>query len=160
MADVPAVPARVRYWPDQGWRLWLADGLVAVVTCAIGTYVGLWFLPFIVGIGVGMRPVSRARWAAIPAMAGAVAGWAIPLWVLALRGLPIGATARTVAALAGLPPYAGVTVAATLLLAALQVLTGAWLARAVTSLRAARRGARPSPNGPQTAPDAAGDPQG
>jgi hypothetical protein len=35
-----------------------------------------------------------------------------------------------IAALAGLPPYATVTIVATLLLAALQVLTGAWLARA------------------------------
>lgn len=140
MADVPAVPARARSWPDHGWRLWLADGLVAVVTCAIGTYFGLWFLPFIIGIGVGVRPVSRARLAAIPAMAGAVAGWAIPLGVLALRGLPIGATARAVAALAGLPPYAGVAIAVTLLLAALPVLAGAWLARAVIPRREYRSG--------------------
>jgi hypothetical protein len=52
----------------------------------------------------------------------------------------------------------------TLLLAALQVLAGAWLARAVTSLRAARGGEpRAEPDGPLAEPDpqagAAGDPQ-
>jgi hypothetical protein len=53
------------------------------------------------------------------------------LWLLALDGQPAGATARTVAALAGLPPYAGVTLAVVALLAVLQVLAGAWLARAI-----------------------------
>ena len=81
------------------------------------------------------------------------------LWVLALRGLPVGATARTVAALAGLPPYAGVAVAVPLLLAALPVLAGAWLARAVMSLRAPHRGGPPDPDGPQAPPDATVDPQ-
>ena len=62
-------------------------------------------------------------------------GWAIPLWVQALRGLPIGATARAIAGLAGLPPYAGVTIVLTLLLAALQALAGAWLAGALLPRR-------------------------
>lgn len=65
------------------------------------------------------------------AVVGATAGWLIPVWVLALRGQPVGATGRAIAALAGLPPYAGVTLAVVALLAALQVLTGAWLAHAV-----------------------------
>ena len=51
---------------------------------------------------------SAARWRAGPS----------PLWLMALRGLPVGATARAIAALAGLPPYAAVAVAVTLLLAA------------------------------------------
>jgi hypothetical protein len=68
-------------------------------------------------------------------VAGALVGWAIPLWALALDGQPVGATARAIAGLAGLPPYAGVTVAVVLLLAALQVLVGAWLARAVLPRR-------------------------
>jgi hypothetical protein len=55
--------------------------------------------------------------------------------VLALRGLPVGATARAIAALAGLPPYAGVTIVVTLLLAGLQALAGAWLARALLPRR-------------------------
>ncbi len=58
--------------------------------------------------------------------------------MLALRGLPAGATAHVIAGLAGLPPYAGVSVAVTLLLAALQVLAGAWLARAPLRLPPSR----------------------
>jgi hypothetical protein len=57
------------------------------------------------------------------------------MWLLALRGLPAGATARAIASLAGLPPYAGVTIVATLLLAALQALAGAWLTRALLPRR-------------------------
>jgi hypothetical protein len=64
------------------------------------------------------------------AVVGAILGWLIPVWMLALRGQPVGATARAIAGLAGLPPYAGVTVAVAALLAALQVWVGAWLARA------------------------------
>jgi hypothetical protein len=41
------------------------------------------------------------------------------------------ATARAIAAFAGLPPYAAVIIVVTLLLAAAQALAGAWLARAV-----------------------------
>jgi hypothetical protein len=61
--------------------------------------------------------------------------WLIVVWGLALDGQPAGATARPVAALAGLPPHAWVAVLAVALLAALQVLAGAWLARAVTPRR-------------------------
>jgi hypothetical protein len=73
--------------------------------------------------------------ASINAGDGAVAGWALPLWIPALRGLPAGATARAIAALAGIPPYAAVAVVVTLLLAALQTLAGAWLARALVPRR-------------------------
>jgi hypothetical protein len=55
--------------------------------------------------------------------AGAVAGWAVSLWVIAWEGQPAGAAARAIAALSGLPPYAAVTVAVTLL----QALAGGWL---------------------------------
>jgi penicillin amidase len=83
----------------------------------------------VAGAAAGMASLRRPG--VVPAATlGAVAGWALPLWVLALRGLPAGATARAIAALAGIPPYAAVAVAVTLLLAALQTLAGAWLARA------------------------------
>ena len=83
--------------------------------------------------GRGRGPAAAAGRAAACCLrlAGAILGWAIPIWALALDGQPVGATARAIAALAGLPPYAGVTVAVVLLLAALQVLVGAWLARGV-----------------------------
>jgi hypothetical protein len=99
--------------------------VAAAAACAAGAWLGAWWAPFLVGVAVAAAP----RGGVLPAALGAVAGWVIPLWVLALRGQPVGATARVIAALAGLPPYAGVTVAATAALALLQVLAGAWLGR-------------------------------
>jgi len=115
-------------------RLALAVAVAAVV--AAGAYVGAWFVPFLAGLVAGVAS-SRFAFVTVPSAAlAAVAGWAIPLWVMALRGLPAGATAQVIAGLAGLPPYAAVTVAVTLLLAALQVFVGAWLARALLPRRA------------------------
>jgi hypothetical protein len=72
----------------------------------------------------------------LPAVAGAILGTTIPIWALALDGQPAGATARVIRGLAGLPPYAGVTVTVVLLRAALHVLAGAVLpAAAVTRER-------------------------
>jgi hypothetical protein len=101
-----------------------------VILCLTSAEAGIWYMPFALGVmaGAGWRS-SRA--AGLVAAACAVAGWAIALWIMALHGLPVGATARTIAALAGLPPYAAVAIAVTLLLAALQALAGSWLARAV-----------------------------
>jgi hypothetical protein len=111
----------------------LAVLAVALAACWLGAYLGAWWVPFAVGVAAGLPAVSGwlGRGGVLAAAAGAVLGWALPLWVMALSSLPVGATARVIAALAGLPPYAGVAVAVTLLLAALQVLAGAWLARAV-----------------------------
>ena len=51
--------------------------------------------------GVAAGLLSLRRPGIVPAAAlGAIAGWALPLWILALRGLPAGATARAIAALA------------------------------------------------------------
>ena len=114
-------------WPALGG---VACFVVLAAVRAVTTWAGAWFVPFIAGVGAG---VASLRWRrmVLLAAAAAVVGWAIPLWVLALRGLPVGATARTIASLAGLPPYAPVTVVVTLLLAALQAFAGAWLARAL-----------------------------
>ena len=59
-------------------------------------------------------------------------GWGAALWWPTLTGAPEGATARAVAALAGLPPYAGVGVAGTLLVGIIEGVVAVWLARAVT----------------------------
>ena len=107
-----------------------------VVAAVVGATaaLGLWFVPFVAGVAAGL--LSLRRPGIVPAAAlGAIAGWALPLWILALRGLPAGATARAIAALAGIPPYAAVAVVVTLLLAALQALAGAWLARALAPRR-------------------------
>jgi hypothetical protein len=66
----------------------------------------------------------------------ALVGWGIPLWWPALHGQPSGATARVIAALAGLPAHAVAGIAVTLLVAVLQVLVGAWLGRALNPLPA------------------------
>ena len=129
----------------------LAVLVVAAAASALGAWLGAWWVPFLVGLaagalgrigalGRGRGPASgpRPRGGVLPAVAGVILGWAIPIWALALDGQPVGATARVIAALAGLPPYAGVTVAVVLLLAALQVLAGAWLARGVMPGRPAR----------------------
>ena len=106
---------------------------VAVVVAATAA-AGAWFVPFVAGVAAGLLSLRRPG-VVVAAVLGAVAGWALPLWILALRGYPAGATAHAIAALAGLPPYAAVTIAATLLLAALQALAGAWLARAFAPAR-------------------------
>jgi hypothetical protein len=107
--------------------------VLALVVCSLGADLGLWWLPFVVGVATGLPGVTGrlGRGGVLAATVGAVLGWALSLAAMALASLPVGATARIIAGLAGLPPYAGVTVVVVLLLAALQVLVGAWLARAV-----------------------------
>lgn len=128
--------------PTAGWPTRVGVLAVALIASAAGAWLGAWWVPFLVGAGACLAVRSRGR--ALPAVLGAVAGWLLPVWVLALRGQPVGATARAVAALAGLPPYAGVTLAVLVVLAALQVWVGAWLASAIC-----RRGRR---HRPETSP--------
>jgi hypothetical protein len=121
----------------------LAALVAAAAATALGAWLGAWWVPFLVGLAAGALGRARAlgqagtpgrarvRGVVLPAVAGAILGWAVPLWALALDGQPVGATAKVIAGLAGLPPYAWVTVTVVLLLAALQVLAGAWLARGV-----------------------------
>jgi hypothetical protein len=75
----------------------------------------------------------------LPAVAAmAVLGWTIPLVWQSLRGEPVGATARVVAALAGLPPHAAIAIAAMLLVALIEAVTGLWLGRAFAPRRLER----------------------
>jgi hypothetical protein len=114
---------------------WIALLLVGAGLVAAGAYAGLWFLPFVVGLIGGLV----ARWGewrlrvTVPAVVAVSAlGWGAALLYPAMRGLPVGATARTIAAIAGLPASAVVGVAATLGVAALLGLVGLWLGRALT----------------------------
>ena len=61
----------------------------------------------------------------------ALVGWGIPLTLMAMHGQPTGAVAHVIAALAGLPGYAAVGVALTLLIALVEALAGFWLGRAL-----------------------------
>ena len=110
--------------------LWLLGAVAAAVLIALGAAAGWWFLPFVAGLAAGAA-ARYGRWrlrAALPAAALVAAiGWAIPLGWQALHGAPVRATARVVAALAGLPPHAVVAIAATLVVAVLQALAGLWL---------------------------------
>jgi hypothetical protein len=111
-----------------------AAGLALV---AGGAQAGLWYAPFAVGLLAGLAS-RRAGWrpsALWPAvLAAAVLGWAVPLSLAALRGQPVAATARVIAALSGLPGLpvsAAGGVALTLAVSGMLAVTGLWLGRAV-----------------------------
>jgi hypothetical protein len=117
------------------WGWWLAAVVAGTAVIAVGAEFGLWFVPFTVGLltGVAARRAGRHLWCVLAGvLVMAVAGWGIPLLWQAVRGQPAGATARVIAALAGLPPHATVGVVVTLLAAGLQAVVGLWLGRAVT----------------------------
>jgi hypothetical protein len=145
-SPAPAAPPAPHYpsW-GRGHRgpasLWLLACVAGVLLIAAGALQGLWFLPFLAGLATGVAARHghlRLRVTLPAAAAMAAAGWGAALWWLVLRGLPDGAVAREVAALAGLPPYAAVTVVAVLLVAVIQALAGLWLGRALAPGQAVR----------------------
>jgi hypothetical protein len=110
---------------------WAASALAALAAVAVGALAGCWFLPFLLGVVVGWTArYGRLRRVLVASICVAVAGWAVPLLWLAGRGVPVAATASTIAVVAGLPASAALIVAATLLVAAIQVTAGLWVARA------------------------------
>lgn len=111
---------------------------LGVAMVAYGATLGAWYLPFVAGALAG---AVRIRWlgrVAIVLLVGPVA-WAVVLVWDAGQGATVGATARTVAALAGLPPSAVVVVIATLLVALLQSAAGGWLGHAIAPRARVRR---------------------
>jgi hypothetical protein len=111
----------------------VAGCLVAVIVIAAGTAAGWWFLPFITGLVIGLiARYGRFRAVMSATAAVAAAGWAVPLAWQAGQGEPVGATARTAGALAGLPASAVLVVCVTLLVAVIQAITGMFLARSIT----------------------------
>jgi MFS transporter, DHA3 family, macrolide efflux protein len=119
---------------------------VAILVIAAGARLGFWFVPFIVGAALGLTARWRRRRIVATVAAVAVAGWAIPLAWPALQGMPVAATARTTAALAGLPASAGLMLAVTLLLGVIQAFAGVWLARAVVGPRRKDAPGQPQPS--------------
>jgi hypothetical protein len=132
---VPFQPRFIRRdhrWPASVWVLGLLAGSVLIMGAAAQ---GWWFVPFVVGVLAGAANWIGA-WSlrvALPAVAvmGA-AGWGAPLAWSVLHGEPYGATARVIATAFGLPGYAAVTIALTVLVAVAQALVGYWLGRALT----------------------------
>ncbi|HEX8007115.1 MAG TPA: hypothetical protein VF482_11875 [Trebonia sp.] len=122
--------------PRLSWRraaMRAAAFVVATAVIAASAEAGAWFLPFAAGVCAGL--LSRflgLRACLLTVLAASLLGWVTPLWWQAMSGAPVGGVARTVAALAGLPAHAPVTVGATLLVAAAQALCGLWLVRALT----------------------------
>ena len=129
--------------PDRGavtfvWLLGLLTGSLLIIA---GAALGLWFMPFAVGLVAGVANWV-GRWplrVAVPAVAVmAIAGWAIPLGWSVLRGAADGPVAREIAAILGLPGYAAAGVIAVVLVAVVEALAGYWLGRAVTPWPASR----------------------
>ena len=118
--------------------LWLLACLAGVVIIAAAAVLGWWFVPFLVGLAAGLA-ARYGRWrlrVTLPAtVAMAAVGWGAALWWLVRGGLPEGAVAREIAALAGLPAHAAVAVAVTLLVAVIQAVAGLWLGRALAPSR-------------------------
>jgi hypothetical protein len=127
----PSFPRPQHRGSLPGWILTAAAATVLIAGAAV---IGVWFMPFIVGIVTGVA-TRQGRWrlrVSVPAVTSiAVAGWGLALWLSALKGLPVGATARTIAVIAGLPPVAAVPVAITLAVSAAQGLAGLWLGRSL-----------------------------
>jgi hypothetical protein len=135
----PPRPFRPRFtrhrWHRWSTSTWLLGLLAGAVIIAAATPVGWWFMPFVVGLAAGFaNRVGGWPWRlAVPAVAVmAAVGWAAPLWIGVLRGLPYGGVARVIAALTGLPGGAAAGVIGTLLVAVVQALIGYWLGRALT----------------------------
>ena len=117
---------------------WLLACLAGAVLVAAGALAGWWFVPFLAGLAAGLA-ARYGRWRTRAALLATVvvtaAGWGAALWWLVLHGLPEGAVAREIAALAGLPPHAPVAIAVTLLVAVIQGIVGLWLGRALAGRR-------------------------
>jgi hypothetical protein len=113
---------------------WLLAAIVGMLLIAGGAMLGLWFMPFLLGLASG----GATRWGqwrlriTIPAvLIMAAAGWALALWVAAARGMPVGPTAMTIAEVAGLPAEAAPIIEITLTVSVAQGLAGLWLGRAL-----------------------------
>lgn len=118
---------------------WLLAAILGVALIAGGAMLGLWFMPFLLGLatGVAMRWGGWRLRATLPAvLIMAAAGWALALWAAAMRAMPVGPTARTIAHVAGLPAVAALIVGITLAVSVVQGLAGLWLGRAIAPRRA------------------------
>jgi hypothetical protein len=129
---------RVRQSAGRGLAWWLPPMVFAAALVALGSAIGLWYLPFAAGVLLGVA-TRLARFGRAVSVTGLLllgpVGWGAALAAMSWHGAAIGATARIAAAIAGLPPLAALTVALTLLIALVQAAAGLWLGRAFTPRR-------------------------
>jgi hypothetical protein len=141
----PAPPERPR--PPRRFRMtflgpqhrgsvtgWVLAGLVGVVLIAGAALLGVWFMPFMIGLATGV--LMRWGWwrprVTVPAVViMTCAGWGLALVTLVLRGQAVGPTAQTIAAVAGFPGMGTFAFAVTLGVSAMLGLAGLWLGRAL-----------------------------
>ncbi|HEY0718644.1 MAG TPA: hypothetical protein VGD68_13580, partial [Streptosporangiaceae bacterium] len=84
-------------------RWWLVTVLAGALVIAGAAELGLWFVPFLVGLAAGLlqpRLDWRLRHTLPAVLAMTVVGWGVPLyWPALIQDQPAGATARVIAAL-------------------------------------------------------------
>jgi hypothetical protein len=135
VADLRRLGRRDRYRPVSAWW-WLTVVLAGTLIIAVTAELGWWFVPFLAGLAVGLiapRWDWRLRHTVPAVLIMTLVGWGAPLyWPAVVQGQPVGATARVIAALAGLPAYAFNGILVTLLVAVLQAVVGLWLGLALT----------------------------
>jgi hypothetical protein len=129
-APAPRQPSFGSRQSRAGLIRWLGSCAAAAALLGLGAWLGLWWLPFVAGVAAALTP-RRARDVLGWVVLAVAAGWGVTLWVPAWSGAPAGATARVVAALAGLPPFAAVGVVGTLLAGVLQGIVAVWATRAL-----------------------------
>ncbi len=134
-ASRPLRPSFVRPEHPGTTAGWILGAVAGTVLIAGGSSIGLWFTPFVIGLATGL--VMRwGGWRLLvsgPAVViMAAAGWGLALWVPVLRGLPLGATARTIAVTAGLPAISVLAFGVALAVSVALGLAGLWLGRALT----------------------------
>lgn len=113
---------------------WVLVALVGVVLIAGAALLGVWFMPFVIGLATGV--LMRWGWwrlrVTIPAVVIVTcAGWGVALLTLVVSGQAVGPTAQTIAAVAGFPGMATVAFAVTLGVSSALGLVGLWLGRAL-----------------------------
>jgi uncharacterized protein (DUF486 family) len=113
---------------------WVLAGLVGIVLIAGAALLGVWFMPFMIGLATGV--LMRWGWWRLRVTVPAVvimtcAGWGVALLALVLRGQAVGPTAQTIAAVAGFPGRGTFAFAVTLGVSAVLGLAGLWLGRAL-----------------------------
>lgn len=110
----------------------LLGGILALV----GVLLGVWWWPFVIGIGIGIAE-PRGRTAVPLGAAVGLLSWLIPLAEEHQR-YGLGPTVSSLAAIMGFGHEAFVPVVITLVVATLLGVCGAWLATAIRGLVPAR----------------------